>query len=127
MSSWITESRLIILGNKSTGYGLNCQTGAEFTSQLLGASPWASPRASLAPSFPTHKVESCCIMRLCCLVAKSCPSLCDPMNYSLPGSSVLGISQAEILGWVTIFLLQGIFLIQGSNPCPLHCRKTLYH
>ena len=24
-------------------------------------------------------------------------------------------------------LLQGIFLTQGSNPCPLHCRQTLYH
>ena len=27
-------------------------------------------------------------------VAQSCPTLCDPMDYSLPGSSVHGISQA---------------------------------
>jgi len=29
-------------------------------------------------------------------VAKSCPALCDPMDCDLPGSSVLGISQARI-------------------------------
>ena len=36
------------------------------------------------------------------LVAKSCPALCDPMDCSLPGSSVHGISQARILEWVAI-------------------------
>ena len=29
-----------------------------------------------------------------------CPALCDPMNCSLPGSSVHGILQARILEWV---------------------------
>ena len=31
-----------------------------------------------------------------------CPTLCDPMNHSLPGSSVHGILQARILEWVAI-------------------------
>ena len=31
------------------------------------------------------------------LVAKSCPTVCDPMDYSPPGFSVHGISQARIL------------------------------
>ena len=31
-----------------------------------------------------------------------CPTLCDPMDYSLPGSSVHGIFQAKILEWVAI-------------------------
>ena len=35
-------------------------------------------------------------------VVQSCPALCDPMNYSLPDSSVRGILQARILGWVAI-------------------------
>ena len=35
-----------------------------------------------------------------CLVTRSCPSLCSPMDCSLPGSSVCGISQARILEWV---------------------------
>ena len=35
-----------------------------------------------------------------CLVAQSCPTLCDPMDCSPPGSSVYGIIQARILEWV---------------------------
>ena len=37
-----------------------------------------------------------------CLVAQSCPTLCDPMDWSPPGSSVHGILQARILEWVVI-------------------------
>ena len=33
------------------------------------------------------------------LVTQPCPALCDPMDYSPPGSSVYGILQAEILEW----------------------------
>ena len=40
----------------------------------------------------------CC----CHLVTKSCPTLCEPMVCSPPGSAVLGISQARILEQVTI-------------------------
>ena len=35
-------------------------------------------------------------------VTQSCPTLCDPMDCSLPGSSVHGIFQARILEWVAI-------------------------
>ena len=41
-----------------------------------------------------HEIES--------EVAQSCPSPCDPMNSSLPGSSVHGILRARILEWVAI-------------------------
>ena len=37
---------------------------------------------------------------LCVLVAKLCPTLCDSMNCSLPGSSVHLILQARILDWL---------------------------
>ena len=37
-----------------------------------------------------------------CSVTLSCPVLCDPMDCSLPGSSVHGILQARILEWVAI-------------------------
>ena len=33
---------------------------------------------------------------------KLCPTLCDPVDSSPPGSSLHGISQARILGWVAI-------------------------
>ena len=35
-------------------------------------------------------------------VPQSCPTLCDPMDCSLPGSSVHGILQARIVEWVAI-------------------------
>ena len=55
-----------------------------------------------------------------CLVTKSCPTLCNPMDHSPPGSSVCGILQARIIGVGCHFPLQGIFLTQGSNPCLPH-------
>ena len=35
-------------------------------------------------------------------VTQSCPILSDPMDYSLPGSSILGIFQARVLEWGAI-------------------------
>ena len=42
-------------------------------------------------------------VRLLSRTQLSCPILCDPMDGSLPGSSVHGIFQARILEWVAIF------------------------
>ena len=42
-----------------------------------------------------------CICTCACSV-KSCPTLCDPVDDSLLGSSVYGISQARILVWLAI-------------------------
>ena len=61
----------------------------------------------------------------CCLVSKSCLTLCGPMDWNPSGSSVHGILQARILGCHSFF--QGIFLTQGSNSGLLHCRQILYH
>ena len=35
-------------------------------------------------------------------VTQSCPILSDPMDYSLPGSSIYGIIQARVLEWGAI-------------------------
>ena len=40
-------------------------------------------------------------------VAQSCPTLCDPVDCSLPGSSVHGICQARILEWGAISFSRG--------------------
>ena len=46
--------------------------------------------------------------RLCvCSVAQACPTLCNPMDCSLPGSSVHGIFQTRILEWVAISFSRG--------------------
>ena len=38
---------------------------------------------------------------------QSCPTLCDPMDCSLPGSSVHGIFQARVLEWGAIAFSNG--------------------
>ena len=40
-------------------------------------------------------------------VTQSCPTLCDPVDCNLPGSSVHGILQARILEWVAISFSRG--------------------
>ena len=42
-----------------------------------------------------------------CEVAQSCLTLCDPMDCSLPGSSLHGILQARVLEWVAISFSMG--------------------
>ena len=49
-----------------------------------------------------YTVEYCC-----CLVSELCLTLCNPMDYSPPGSSVHGILQARILEWVAISSSRG--------------------
>ena len=59
------------------------------------------------------------------LVAQLCPTLCNPMDCSLPGSSTHGIFSGKNTGMGCHFLFQGIFLTQGSNLGLLCCRQTL--
>ena len=64
-----------------------------------------------------------------CVCAQSCATLCDPMDYSLPGSSVHGILQARVLEWVAIPFSRG-----SSQPrdgthiswVPLHLLHLLH-
>ena len=62
-----------------------------------------------------------------CSIAQSCPTLCDPIDCSPPGSSVHGDSLGKNTGMGCQALLQGIFPTQGSNPGLPHCRRILYH
>ena len=43
------------------------------------------------------------------IIAKLCPSLCDPMDITLPDSSIHGISQVGILEWVASSFSRGFF------------------
>ena len=46
-------------------------------------------------------------------VIQSCPILCDPMNCSVPGSSVHGIFQARILEWGSMPSSKGSFWLKN--------------
>ena len=65
-----------------------------------------------------------------CSGVQSCPTLCNPVECSRPGSSVYGDSPGKNAGVVCHFLLQGIFPTQGSKPSLLyllHYRQSLYN
>ena len=49
------------------------------------------------------------------LVTQSCLTLCDPVGYSPPGSSVHGIFQARILKWVVIPFFKGSSQFRDQN------------
>ena len=59
---------------------------------LCFLSAWVAfpQRSCMIPSPASYR---CC----CCLVIQSCPTLCDPIDYTQPGSSVHGIFQARKL------------------------------
>ena len=61
-----------------------------------------------------------------CLVAQSCPTLCNPKDCSPPGSTVQGNSPGKNTGMGCHALLQGNFPSQGLNPGLPRCRQTLY-
>ena len=70
------------------------------------------------------KLPTVLLLLLC--YTQLCPTLCDPMDGSLPGSSVHGISQARILGSGLPFLSLEDLPTPGIKPRLLHCRWILY-
>ena len=50
---------------------------------------------------------------------KLCPTLCDPMDCSLPGSSIHGIFQAQILEWVAISFSQVVKNPPANQETPV--------
>ena len=53
-------------------------------------------------------------------VAQSCVALRDPMDYSLPGSSVHGIFQARVLEWGAIaFYIRSVLMSFFTRSCPV--------
>ena len=71
-----------------------------------------------------HFVLQCMKLKSESEVARSCPTLSDPMDYSLPGSSVHGMFQARMLEWVAILFSRGSsrprdLLDRGVEPASL--------
>ena len=62
--------------------------------------PWDSPGKNTGVC--CHFLLQCIKVKSESEVAQSCLALCDPMDCSLPGSSVHGIFQARVLEWVAI-------------------------
>ena len=67
--------------------------------------PWDSPGKNTGVG--CHFLLQCVKVKSESEVTQLCPTLSDPMDYSLPGSSVHGIFQARVLEW-------------GALPSPIH-------
>ena len=73
----------------------------------LESGPWFPGRREVKTITSSWWVNQLCICSEASVYVsakslQSCPILCDPMDRSLPGSSVHGILQARILGWVAM-------------------------
>ena len=62
--------------------------------------PWDSPGKNTGVG--CHFLLQCMKVKSESEVAQSCPTLCNPMDCSLPGSSIHGIFQARVLEWGAI-------------------------
>ena len=60
-------------------------------------------------------------------VAQSCLTVCDPMDFSPPGSSIHGISQARILEWVVISFSMRSYQLRNQTLVSCIGRQILYH
>ena len=79
----------------------------------------------ILPMFPPQTGQYQASSRACavlCLVAQSCPTLCDSTDYSPSSSSVHRDSPGKNTRVGCHALLQGMCLTQGSNPGLPHCR-----
>ena len=70
--------------------------------------PWDSPGKKTGVG--CHFLLQCMKVKSESEVAQSCPTLSDPMDWSLPGSSIHGIFQARVLEWVAIAFSRDLVL-----------------
>ena len=82
--------------------------------------PWDSPGKNTGVG--CHFLLQCMKVKCEREVAQSCPTLSDPMDYSLPGSSIHGIFQARVLEWGAI-----AFSVQTHKVHHMSCRKPCSH
>ena len=80
---------------------------------------WYSKLLYTSVSLISSSTISLCIQMTCaqssCSVIRSCPTFCNPMDCSPPGSSVHGISQARVLEWVALSFFRGSSLLKDQT------------
>ena len=91
------------------------------------ASRWATgPRSPRAPGSQAVLPRYACPGPPLLGCAQLCPTVCDPVDCSPPGSSVHGDSPGKSTGVGSLSLLQGNFPTQESNWGLLHYRRVLH-
>ena len=96
------SARLLPVSGVLQARTLGCSPSLGFSRQerLAAPRPWGSPGKNTGAG--CHCLLQCMKVKSEREVAQSCPTLSDPMDCSLPGSSVHGIFQARVLEWGAI-------------------------
>ena len=76
--------------------------------------PWESPGKNTGVG--CYFLLQCRKVKTESEATQSCPTLCNPIDGSPPGSPVPGSLQARTLEWIAISFSRGIFSTQGSKP-----------
>ena len=98
------------------------QSSKEVTgSRRVASSPPfpSAPKGSMTLSYPAAATAAKSL--------QSCPTLCDPIDGSPPGSPVSGSLQARILEWVAISFSRGSSQPRDRSGIPYTGRQVLYH
>ena len=102
--------------------------------RLCATTEMAAHQAPLSLGFSRQEHLSGCHFLLQCIkvkseseVAQSCPTLSDPMDRSLPGSSAHGIFQARVLEWGAIAFSKVLAKKEEFNPSSLAFTKKEFH
>ena len=74
---------------------------------IYGLCDWLSSLGILFQTYKGMKYKPPIFLKLKVLVPLLCLTLCDPMDYSRPGTSVHGNFQAKVLEWVAISFSRG--------------------
>ena len=85
--------------------------------------PWDSPGKNTGVG--CHFLLQCMKVRSEREVAQSCPTLSDPMDYSLPCSSIHGIFQARVLEWGAISFSEIILYLHTKLKVLLESKLEL--
>ena len=116
--TWITNKDLLY----STGNSAQCYMAAWMGGEFGGQ--WIQGYLCLLSTWNYHNI----VNQWCCyLVPQSCLTLCNPMDWCPPGSSVHGISQARILEWVAMPHFRGSSLPRDWTHISCIGRQILYH
>ena len=67
-----------------------------------------------------------CVYAVLCLVAQSCPILCNHMNCSPPGFSVHGILQVSVLEWVAMPSSRSVYIHTYGERYGRQCPFPMY-
>ena len=85
--------------------------------------PWDSPGKNTGVG--CHFLLQCMKVKSEREVTQSCPTLSDPMDCSLPGSSIHGILQARVLEWGAIAFSEGLLATTKSQDKVSAFRGTI--